>query len=583
MFIFNYNISITTVSIINLTTMKLPLRILILSLIFSVHSIQISAQYQYRNFRELSLKSEALAREFPALCSFKSLVKTAGGKDILVLAIGTGEKDQKPGIAVLGGIEGNYLAGRELALGFAENLLRESENPEIKKLLNNLTFYVFPDISPDASEQYFAGLKYERITNSRSTDDDRDFLLDEDPYEDLNGDGLITLIRVSDPAGTYIESVEDKRIMVIADLSKGQKGSYFVYSEGIDNDKDGKYNEDGPGGVNANRNFTFNYEEYGQNTGYHAISEPETKAVADFLFDHFNIYSTVAFGPQDNLGQPMKASEKQPEFSGSDQGMGRGMGMGTDRGASREPIDRRITAILKKDEIINKLVSEKYHEITGIKGAPSATQTPGNFMDWAYYHYGRYSFSTPGWWYPAEKDKNSEAAFLGFADKNRITDAFVPWTEIKHPDFPGKKTEAGGIKPFIMNNPPADTLGDLIYKHYKFITAVAVMHPELEFIDSKIENTGDNLFRITLKVHNRGIFATTTEAGSINQWTRIMRMILEPAKGQTLVSGQKIQRIQRLEGGTTAEFSWLISGKGSVVISAGAINVGTIKTTLELK
>ena len=563
--------------------MKIPLRILILSLLASVLTMHISAQSHYRSFGELSRKTETLAREYQALCSVKSLVKTEGGKDIFVLTIGTGDKDQKPAIAVLGGIEGNHLVGRELSLGFAESLLRGSEEPEIMKLLSSVTFYVFPDISPDASEQYFSGLKYERVTNSRSTDDDRDFLYDEDPYEDLNGDGIITLIRVSDPAGTYTESMDDKRLMVKADLSKGEKGLYLVYSEGVDNDKDGKYNEDGPGGVNANRNFTYNYEEYGQNTGYHAMSEPETKAVADFLFDHFNIYSTIAFGPQDNLGQPLKSSEKQPEFTSYEQGMGRGTGMGGGRGYSREPVDRRLTSILKKDETINKLVSEKYHEITGAKGAPVATQTPGNFMDWAYYHYGRYSFSTPGWWYPAEKGKNTEASFLAYAEKNGMEEAFVSWTEIKHPDFPGKKTEAGGIKPFLMLNPPADTLADLITKHYKFITAVATMHPELEFIDTKIENNGENIFRITLKVHNKGIFATAAEAGSINQWTKIMRIILEPAKGQTLLSGQKIQRMQRLDGGATAEFSWLVSGKGNVVINAGAINVGTIKTTLELK
>jgi hypothetical protein len=561
--------------------MKILLRILILSLVMTNSVKPCSAQDQYRDYTQLSQKTEALARNYPALCSLKSLVKTAGGKDVLVLTIGTGEKDRKPGIAIVGGIEGNYIAGRELALGFAESLLRDSEKSDIKKILSSITFYVFPDISPDASEQYFSGLKYEKVTNSRSTDDDRDFLFDEDPYEDLNDDGLITLIRVSDPSGTLIESDEDSRIMVAADLSKGQKGSYFVYSEGIDNDKDGEFNEDGPGGVTANRNFTYNYEEYGLNSGYHAISEPETKAVADFLFDHFNIYSTIAFGPQDNLGQALKASEKQAEFTSFEQGSGRGTGML--RGASREPVDRRITAILKKDEIINKLVSEKYHEITGAKGAPSAVQTTGNFMDWAYYHYGRYSFSTPGWWYPSEKGKNSETAFLKYAEKKGITDPFVPWTEIKHPDFPGKKTEAGGIKPFLMNNPPADTLGDLISKHYRFITSVAEMHPELEFIDTKIENTGDNLFRITLKIHNRGIFATTSEAGAANQWTRIMRMTIETSQGQSLLSGQKIQRIQRLDSGATAEFSWLISGKGSIVLTAGAINVGTIKTTLELK
>ena len=60
---------------------------------------------------------------------------------------------------------------------------------------------------------------------------------------------------------------------------------------------------------------------------------------------------------------------------------------------------------------------------------------------------------------------------------------FVPWTEIDHPDFPGKVIEAGGIKPFAMINPPADTLDALISKNYKFLTTVAAMHPDLEFLD----------------------------------------------------------------------------------------------------
>jgi len=32
-------------------------------------------------------------------------------------------------------------------------------------------------------------VKFERSINSRTTDDDRDFIFDEDPYEDLNKDG----------------------------------------------------------------------------------------------------------------------------------------------------------------------------------------------------------------------------------------------------------------------------------------------------------------------------------------------------------------------------------------------------------
>jgi hypothetical protein len=569
--------------------MKNNLKIMILTLLIQFVWVQLPGQNRYNDFRTMSEKVNKLGTDYSTLCSVKSLVRTAGGKDIWVITIGTGEKETKPGIAVFGGIEGNYLFGRELALGFATNLLKESSDPDIKKLLGSLTFYIFPDVSPDASEQYFSKAKYERTVNAVSTDDDRDFLKDEDPNEDLNNDGVITLMRITDPSGTYIESEDDKRIMVPADLSKGQLGKYIVYTEGIDNDKDGSFNEDGAGGVNFNKNFSFNYEEFGLNAGLHPVSEIETKAVADFLFDHFNIYALFAFGPQDNLGQPMKGAERQStQQQGSQQGfqfpgqdMGRGQGGG--RMPSSEQGDRRITTIMRTDETINKLVSEKYHEITGLKGAPTARNTPGNFMEWAYFHYGRYSFSTPGWWIAQDRGKSAEATFLKSVRENNLNDVFVPWTEIKHPDFPDKKVEVGGIKPFAMLSPPADTVDYLLTKNYKFITAVAAMHPELEYLDPKVENAGENIFRVTIKVHNKGIFATCAEVGDNNQFTRIMRIKAETTGGQSLVSGQKVQRIQRLEGDKSAEFSWLISGKGSVKITAGALNVGTITTTLELK
>lgn len=511
----------------------------------------------YNDFRAISSRMNDLAKEYPTLCSVRSLVKTAGGKDIFVAAIGTGDKDSKPAIAVCGGVEGSYLLSREIALGFAGELLKNSGTSEIRELLDKITFYVFPDLSPDASEQYFSGLKYERNVNARSTDDDRDFSTGEDPYEDLNNDGLITLIRVTDPTGRFVENNDNKIVMSLADVAKGEIGQFAVYSEGTDNDKDGLFNEDGEGGVNFNRNLTYNYEEFGLNAGLHPVSEPETKAVLDFLFGHFNIYATIAFGPQDNLGQPMKTPEKPS-------------------------VDRKVTGILKSDETVNKLVSDIYHEITGMKGAPVSKNTPGNFMEWSYFHYGRYSFSTPGWWIQQEKDKNSEVQFLKYAGENNI-DAFVPWTEIKHPDFPGKKVEAGGIKPFIMINPPAGQIADLVIKNYMFITRIAEMHPELEFADVKTENAGENVFRITLKVHNKGMFATCTEIGDRNLWTRIMRITIEAGEGQGILSGQKVWRVPRLEGNQSAEFSWLISGKGTVKLTAGALNTGFISTLLKLE
>jgi hypothetical protein len=537
---------------------KIYKRLIILTLAIPTVLLQLTAQKRYNDYRSMSGEIELLRGKYPSLCSVHSLVKTAGGREIRVISIGSGERDSKPGIAVFGGVDGGYVLGRELAMGFATSILKESSSAEIKALLDKVTFYVFPDVSPDASEQFFSELKYERTGNARSADEDRDFLSDEDGFEDLNKDGLITLVRVNDPSGKFIKSEKDNRIMVEADISKGQSGNYLVFSEGIDNDKDNKLNEDGPGGVNFNSNFTFNYESFGYQAGLYPVSEPETKAVADFLYDRFNIYSLFIFGPQDNLGQP----QKNDGTPGS---------------------DKVLTTIMKEDEAINKLVSDKYHEITSVKGAPVAVHSRGDFMEWAYFHYGRYSFSTPAWWFPSEKDQDQSIAFLKYADTNIINNVFVPWTEISHPDFPGKKVEAGGIKPFAMRNPPADSLENLIRKNYRFIISIAGMHPELEFLDLKTENAGEGIWRVTLKLHNKGIFATCARIGDENMWTRIMRITVEPVKGQSIISGLKVQRVDRLEGNQSAEFSWLVSGKGSLKITAGSVNTGSVSATAVLK
>jgi len=288
------------------------------------------------------------------------------------------------------------------------------------------------------------------------------------------------------------------------------------------------------------------------------VSEPETKAVADFLFERFNIYSVFIFGPQDNLGEPSK-STSAPDKNGI------------------------IRSVLKDDEPVYKLISEKYHEITGVSGAPDPETGNGNFMDWAYFHYGRYSFSTPAWWFKYEKGKNKEAAFLKYSENNKMGNIYVPWTPVSHPDFPGTTIEVGGIKPFALVNPPADSLGLLISKNYKFIKAVAAMHPELEFLDIKTESVGDGIWRISLKLHNKGIFATSPKIGEENLWTRIMRISVVPSNGQTILSGQKTQKAERLEGNGSMEFSWLINGKGSVKITAGALNTGSVTSIIELR
>lgn len=505
----------------------------------------------------LTTRIRALAKSHPSLCSVSTVCTTAGGTDLLALTIGRGENGEKPGIAILGGIDGRYIHSRQMAISFAEEILRRADEPEISALLDQVTFYVLPDVSPEASAQYFSGLKFERNFNSNSTDNDRDFAIGEDPAEDLNGDGMITLVRIADPTGTFLPSSADNRIMVTADPAKGEKGIFTVISEGIDNDGDGLYNEDGEGGVAFNSNFSHNYEEFGLNAGTHALSETETRAVADFLYDHFNIYMTIAFGPQDNLSQPAKAATRPPQ-----------------RG-------KKPDGILKSDETVNKLASDIWKEKTGAKGSPSAPFTTGNFTEWAYYDYGRYSFSTPGWWVQTEKGENTGVALM----KNRpqADDIFIPWAPVSGDRFDGRLAEVGGIRPFATTVPPDSLMPKITGDNFSFITALAAYHPDIELTGLKVDKADDNLWRITVKVYNNGIFPTCSEIGDVNKFVRRAQLTIVPGKDQTLISGQMRQALPRLEGNRAIEYSWLITGKGKISIKAGAANCGFSTLNAELK
>ncbi len=103
------------------------------------------AQNSYSNFSQQTDRINALAKNYPQWAKVSSLTKTAAGKDIWQITIGTGKTETKPAIVIVGGIEGNYLLGTELAIGFAENLLQAANTDSIKALLNK-TLSIFSPI-----------------------------------------------------------------------------------------------------------------------------------------------------------------------------------------------------------------------------------------------------------------------------------------------------------------------------------------------------------------------------------------------------------------------------------------------------
>ena len=525
----------------------------------------------YSNHTQLNQRLKTLESANGSLVKLQSLGKTLGGKDIWVLEIGAGDRMSHPAIAVVGGVEGSHLLGQELAIGFAEKLLAQSSKDSIKALLNSTTFYVFPNVSPDASEQYFAKMKYERWANASPTDDDRDGRVNEDPFEDLNNDGLITMIRVEDSTGKWITHPADPRVMIMANAEKGEQGKYILISEGTDNDKDGEYNEDGEGGVHFNKSLTFDPPYFSPGAGEHPVSEIENRAVLDYLYEHFNVFSVVTFGPANNLSEPWKFDRS--------------------KNSGRVPM-----GIMEPDARYNKLASDLYKKYNKLKDAPAAPPQKGDFVQWAYFHYGRMSFSTPGWWapkfeipkdsasakkYKANEDKNTEVDFLRWAEQEGL-DVFVNWQKVNHADYVGKNAEVGGVKPFVMANPPFKMVDKLADNHMKFIVALAAKKPEVVLVNLKTEALQNGVSRITVTVQNKGGLPAISDIGKSNNFLKLVKINLTPAKDQSIVSGNKVTLLPNLDAGESKELSWLVKGKGKITLEAGAPQTGVVKLDVNL-
>tara|TARA_R110000796_G_scaffold252645_2_gene390255 strand:+ start:138032 stop:139651 length:1620 start_codon:yes stop_codon:yes gene_type:complete len=523
-------------------------------------SVSLQAQ-DYNNANQLAQRLKQLAGSSPDV-KLESITKTDGGKDIWMLTLGKGDVDSKPAMAVVGGVEGAHVLGVEMAVRFAEGIVKDNAS-----VLDHTTFYVFPNMSPDATEQYFAKLKYERSGNAKQTDDDRDGKLNEDPFEDLNGDGIITWMRVEDATGDWITHPADSRVMIKANKTEGEKGKYKIFTEGMDNDKDGSFNEDGEGGVHFRKNLTYEYPYFVAGSGEHSVSEKENRALLDLLYTKWNLYGVFTFGPGNNLSSPWKFNRA---------------------GASK----RVVTSILSEDADLNKFISDAYNKTTGMKNAPASGEQGGDFLQWAYFHFGRLSLGTPGWWAltvkdeegaVANKDKNQEVNFLRWAAQENLSNYFVDWKEISHPDFPNQKVEVGGIAPFKMNNPPMSMVEEASKKNNDFIVELVGMQADVKLVNLKSEAVGKGMTRITVDVYNAGTLPTHTQMGTRSRWLRPIIVELKLGKDQEAISGRKIMTINNLDGDGSQQFTWLVKGKGSVQIEAGAPHAGVDNVTVNLK
>ncbi|MFQ5746721.1 MAG: M14 family metallopeptidase [Gemmatimonadota bacterium] len=600
----------------------------------------------YHSDRDLAAALASLRRAPPDLVSVETIATSPGGRAVQAVRLAAaGDPDARPALLVVAGGHGPHLIGTEAALAALRRLVEAHEGADGPGLLDRVTVYVIPRANPDAAAAFFASPLRERTRNETPWDDDRDGETDEDGPDDLNGDGLITMMRVADPSGDWMADPDDPELMRKVDRAKGEAGAFRLYTEGRDDDGDESWNEDPPGGVDVNRNFPYAYEFFGQASGVHQVSAPEARAVAQFFVDHPNIAVVYALGPQDNLLEAWK--------SGAGGKAAAGRSGGRPSPGARKP----LKAILEEDAPWFAEVASRFREATGLDSGPKSAPPAGDVLSFAYYDMGRWAFGSRAWWIPPAGKENAEgekpaadsaaagaepdssAAPAAAADseatpaagaheggkaagraepgrpggaakdggkagakkkekdpleeerralawlRENVEGGFIPWTEVDQPDFPGRRVEVGGFRPFARIDPPAADIDSVAARQARFVEDLAAMLPSLSLRDVLVEAVRGRAYRITARVANDGFLPTLSALGERARWPRRVRVELQ-TNGQRIAGGRAVQLLGAIPGsGGSVDLTWLVVGApgSKVTLRASSPVAGRASETLTLR
>ena len=331
---------------------------------------------------------KALAASKPSLVELSTLGTSRQGRPLHVAwltdrgggAGGGAGAETRPALVLIAGANGMHRVGVETALGVAEKLAADHA-----ELLKTTSVYIIPMLNPDAfavnAEAGKPRMEWSRTISP--TDADRDGRTNEDPAEDLNGDGLITLMRVENPppgsplTATQASDPENPRLMKSPDAAKGEAAKYAVVVEGTDNDGDGKFNEDGlggsaGGGVELDWNLPYRWKEWGDGVGPYTLSEPESLSLVQWMLKKDTIAAVVVFGPHDTL-------VKVPEAGKFDD-------------SGQVPL-----GIENDDKPYYEEISKAFKDITKITATAASPDNAGSIAGWTYAHFGVWTFATPVW------------------------------------------------------------------------------------------------------------------------------------------------------------------------------------------
>jgi murein tripeptide amidase MpaA len=560
-----------------------------------------SSEYRpdrYYRYGHLTDLLQRWVEENPELLSIESIGQSYEGREIWALTLtdtSTGAHDTKPAYFVDANIHAGEVTGVATVLWLLNHILTNARSDEtIRMLLAQTTTYIIPAINVDGMERILTGQPGDIRSSVRPFPEaeQQDGLVE----EDIDGDGMITAMRIKDPAGPWKVSGLDPRIMTKRGPDETGGEYYFLLPEGMIQNWDGGAVKIAPPlmGLDANRNFPAEWGPHWEQSGAgeYPLSEPETRALAAFLVAHPNIHGAQHFHTFSGviLRSPTRHSEADlPEL---DRNVLKAIGaMGTE--------ETGYPCISIFDEFA-------YDKKKPLKGG---------LLDWVYEQLGAFPFATELWslagragievtdWIGFFRDREPEtdAAMLKVLDDELGGEGFKPWTTFDHPQL-GQVEIGGWDTVFTWQNPPGPMLESVTGPNAKFVLRAMGTAPRLEIREPKVESLGGDLYKVSVIVQNAGYLPTyVSEQAKKVGANKTVKVEIALGEGGDIVSGTAEQEVGHLTGranqygvlswnGTfpldsRAIAEWIIRqpNGGSVTITAATAKAGskTVEVPLE--
>lgn len=552
--------------------------------------------------------------------SLQSIGKTASGAELKMLTIHPVESHKRPAILVIGNMSGLSPLGSEAALKLVGEILHADGPAD----MGSARWHILPVANPDGAAAFFAKARHTGGLNGTPIDEDRDGAFGEDPPEDLNGDGLITSMLVPDAAGRWIISPHEPLLAVKADAALGQRGLYRKETEGVDNDGDGLFNEDGPGGVSPSRNFPHRFVHWTNQGGRWAADQPETRAILKFAYDHPEIGMILVLDRANNLRHlpQMDEASKNGKYSlperwagalgvqpGKQFSMAQLKEMVSEFTGQRDVTERQVRNYLEEDAATDvdpedlgwwNAVGAEYTKVleeAGLNGErlPSPKSTAGSVEEWGYYQFGVPTFAVDFWSVPmtAEADSTDEKEESPFTDKQKALLEYGleiqgqkklnDWTGLKTWEKAalkdGSTVLVGGLVPYATTCPPVALVDSLLATPVRILAGMPQWLPVLEFGQVQFTPRGANVYELKVWLENTGPLPYPCAQGLRTGRVPPVALTL---KGAEILEGRPRATLDYLPAHGSDKVRWLVrmNPGDKLEIVAEAPSLGTITKTL---